>query len=292
MSAWLEASHLRVDVGGAPAIDGLSLAAGGDHVLVLGAARALFGAAAGLRRVTRGDLLVDGRPAAQAVRAGAAACAPLDPPLPPSWSVLEYATWSARVAGQPRRAARELAGEALARMRLTAAAATRLSAAPPVVRRALGVAAALATGARVLLVEDPVGGLPDEAAHLLARTIARAVEDLRTAVFAGRVALESPLALAADEAVVIDGSHVVAQGAPGEIAAGERTLALRVLGDFEAFARAVDASGGRAQVSSGAPPAAHVRVDLGPLAARDLLRIAASSNAVVVELRPIARSFA
>jgi hypothetical protein len=33
-------------------------------------------------------------------------------------------------------------------------------------------------------------------------------------------------------------------------------------------------------------------VDLGPLAARDLLRIAAESRAVVVELRPLARAFA
>jgi hypothetical protein len=35
-----------------------------------------------------------------------------------------------------------------------------------------------------------------------------------------------------------------------------------------------------------------VRVELGPIAARDVLRIAAESQAVVVELRPLARAFA
>jgi hypothetical protein len=36
----------------------------------------------------------------------------------------------------------------------------------------------------------------------------------------------------------------------------------------------------------------HVRVELGPLVAGDLLRIAAGSHAVVIELRPLARTFA
>src|SRR5580704_12086212 len=48
-SPLLAASSLRVDVGGSPAVDGLTLATTGDRVLVLGAARALFEAAAGLR---------------------------------------------------------------------------------------------------------------------------------------------------------------------------------------------------------------------------------------------------
>ncbi len=67
---------------------------------------------------------------------------------------------------------------------------------------------------------------------------------------------------------------------------------MRVHGDVAAFARAVEAGGGRAEVTAGSPPAVHVRVDLGPLAARDLLRIAAGCEAVVVELRPVVRAFA
>jgi ABC-type multidrug transport system ATPase subunit len=288
----LGASGLRVDVGGSPAIDGLTLTTTGERVLVLGAARALFEAAAGLRAASRGELLVEGTSPRAAVSGGAVASASLDPPMPPGWTVLQYVTWSARLAGHPRATARAMAGEALEQMRLERVATTKLGAAAPTTRRAAVLAAALATGARTLLVEDPLPGLPSEAERPFARVVARALGERRVVVFAGRMPLESPLALAADEALVIDGAAVSAQGAPGELAAGERTVALRVHGEVAAFAQAVQAAGGRAEVTVGAPPPVHVRVELGPLAAQDLLRIAAEHDAVVMELRPVARAFA
>jgi hypothetical protein len=91
---------------------------------------------------------------------------------------------------------------------------------------------------------------------------------------------------------VLDRSEVVAQGAPAELAAAERTLALRVEGDVAAFASAVEGLGGRATVTPGAAPPVHVRVELGTITPRDLLRIADEVSAVVVELRPIGRAFA
>jgi ABC-type multidrug transport system ATPase subunit len=288
----LACSHLRVDVGGVPAIDGLTLTSTGEHVLVLGAARALFEAAAGLRPIARGDLFVEGIAPREAICSGRAACAPLDPPLPGTWTVIQYALWSARLAGHERAPALALATDALARLQVTSMAQTKLAAATPAVKRATVLAAALATGATTLLVEDPVLGLPSETGHVLARIAARALEDRHTVVFAARVPLESPLALAADEAMIVDGSQLVAQGAPGELAARERTLALRVHGELGAFVRAVEACGGHVVVAPGAFPPAYVRLELGPLAARDLLRIAAESDAVVVELRPLARPFA
>jgi ABC-type multidrug transport system ATPase subunit len=292
VTALLAASGLRVDVGGFPAIDGLTLATTGDRVLVLGAARALFEAAAGLRASSRGVVLVEGASPGAAVGGGLVACAPLDPPMPPAWTVLQYVTWSARLSGHPKATARGLASEALDRLNLGRVGSTRLGAVAPATRRGTVLAAALATGARTLLVEDPLPGLPSDAAQAFARVVARALGEHRVAVFAGRIPLESPLALVADEALVIDGALVSAQGAPAELAASERTVAVRVHGDVAAFARAVDAGGGRAEVTVGAPPPVHVRVELGPLAARDLLRIAGECRATVVELRPLARSFA
>jgi ABC-type multidrug transport system ATPase subunit len=288
----LAASALRVDVGGSPAIDGLTLATTGDRVLVLGAARALFEVAAGLRAPSRGEVRVEGVAPRAAVSGGIAACAPLDPPMPPAWTVLQYVTWSARLAGHPKATARGMAGEALERMHLGRVAGTKLGGVAPATRRGTVLAAALATGARTLLVEDPLPGLPSEAARPFARVLARTLDDHRVAIFAGRMPLESPLALAADEALVIDRAEVSAQGAPAELAAAERTLALRVQGDVAAFARAVEAGGGHAEVTIGAPPPVHVRVELGPLSARDLLRIAEECRAMVVELRPLARAFA
>jgi ABC-2 type transport system ATP-binding protein len=294
MATLFAVSNLRVDAGGCPAIDGLTLATTGDRVLVLGAARALFEAAAGLRRARRGDILIEGVSPEAAARGGIAACAPLDPPMPPAWTSLQYVTWSARLAGHARATARALALAAVERMQLDRLAQTRLGPAALASRRGTVLAAAIATGAHTLLIEDPLTGLLPEAARPFARVIARALNagDYRAVVFAGRIPLESPLALAADEALVVDGAQVSAQGAPAELATRDRTLALRVHGDAAAFARGVEAGGGTAQVTAGTPAPVHVRVELGPLAARDLLRIAATSQAVVVELRPLARAFA
>ena len=311
MSALLHASSLRIDVSGTPALDGLTMTSTGDRVLVLGAPEALFEASAGLRLAARGELLVEGRSPLDAVRARVAAGAPLDPPMPPRWTPRQYVVWSARAAGHGRAQARELAAEALARTKVESVADTRLGAAALAARRATVIAAALATGATTLLIEDPLTGLPAETAPAFARVLARACADRRTAFFAGRVPLESPIALDADEAIVIAGSRVAAQGAPAELAADERSFSLRVVGDVESFARAVVGHGAR--VLSGlslsepgaaqqagpasAPPrpagrVGQVSIALGPLRTRDLLRIASDSNATVLELRPISSAFA
>lgn len=298
MHPLLAASSLRIDVGGVPAIDGLTVDTTGERVLVLGAARALFEAAAGLRRTARGSLRIDGAEAIEACRACLATGAPLDPPMPPGWTVAQYVTWSARLAGRGRAEARAMASEALERMQLASVAGHRLRGAAKAVRRGTVVAAALATGAPGLLVDDPLAGLPDDAARAFGRVLDRALAGRRAVVFAGRVPLESPLALGSDEAIVVDGARVLARGAPAEIAAAERAYALRVLGDVDAFVRAVRARGGRAEPTAGAPPPVHVRVELEsgasapPLTARDLLGLAAEAGAVVLELRPLARSFA
>lgn len=223
MPAIVTASDLRIDVGGVPAIDGMTLATTGDRVLVLGAARALFQGAAGLRALARGQLHVEGLAPVEAIRAGRASCAPLDPPMPPTWTLFQYVKWSARLAGHSRGTATGLAEDALARMQLTSMGSAKLLRAGVATKRAAVLAAALATGATTLLIEDPLSGLPDESARPFARALSRGLADRRTALFAARVPLQSPLALHSDEAVVVTGSQVAVQGAPAEIAAAERS---------------------------------------------------------------------
>jgi ABC-type multidrug transport system ATPase subunit len=298
----LSAGDLRIDVGGTPAVDGLSLATNGERVLVLGAPRALFEGAAGLRPTRRGELRIEGMAPLAAVRARLAAGAPLDPPLPPRWTVAQYVTWSARLAGHGARDAARLAGDALDALQLGSSAVTKLRLAPLAMRRATVIAAALATAAPAILLDDPLTALPEDAARSFARVLVRSLDApprRRAVVFAARIPLESPLSLAADEALVIDGSHVSAHGPPAEVAAQDKTVALRVEGDVAAFARAVQAEGGRATV--GTPPGEEptrtmgptfVRVELGPLGARELMRIAEQAQAVVRELRPITGVFA
>jgi ABC-type multidrug transport system ATPase subunit len=264
-------------------------------VLVLGAARALFEAAAGLRAIAHGELRVEGLAPGHAIRAGLAASAALDPPVPPSWTFLQYVTWSARLAGHARAAAEALAHEALGRMGQDPLARTRMSGAPVHARRAAVIAAALATGATTLLVEDPLVGLSAEESRSLARRLCGALTGRRAAVFAARVALESPVALAADEAILVDDSRVIVQGRPAEVATRERAFALTLEGDVKAFVDAVQAGGGRLLGAPGAPTGARqhrLSVELGPLATRDVLRIAAELGAAVLELRPLGRAFA
>jgi ABC-type multidrug transport system ATPase subunit len=292
VAALLECEDARIDVAGSPAVDGLTLRTTGEHVLVLGAARALFEAAAGMRAVARGTVRIAGEPATAGVHAGAVAGAPLDPPMPPAWTVREYATWSARLAGHPKKTARALAEEALGRTSLESSAQVRLAQAPLVVRRGVVVAAALATGARVILLDDSMAALPDDLASALGRVLGRALGDRRTIVFAPRLPLASPLALAADEAIVVAGAHVAAQGAPAEIASRSRGFALRVHGDARVFAERAAARGATITAAPNDVTPAHVTLDLGPLSTTDLFALAAEAHAVIVELVPVARGFA
>ncbi len=295
-SVLVAASELRVDVNGAAVLDGITLTSTGEWVLALGAPRALFEAAAGLRAIVRGSLRVAGVASADAARTGVATGAPLDPPLPPRWTVREYVQWSARLSGHSRNAAEAHAAEALGRLELGPYASVHLGTAAIPIRRGAVLAAALSSGARVLLIEDPTVGLGDDVAHAFARRIVLALADRRVIFFAARIPLESPLALAADEAFVLRGSHLAAQGAPAEIAAAERSFSLAVAGDFRAFASALLAEGASLLTPIPDGPAsegaARIAVHLGPLGTSDVLRLAAAHQATVVDLRPIAGAFA
>jgi hypothetical protein len=141
-------------------------------------------------------------------------------------------------------------------------------------------------------VEDPVAGLPSETDRTFARIVVRALAGRRTALFAGRAPLESPLALAADEALVVEGSHLAAQGAPGELASRERAFGLRVVGDVRAFVQLLAARGARLLSPIDAANPGRLSIELGEFDTRELLGIAASCDAVVIELRPLARAFA
>ena len=100
--------------------------------------------------------------------------------------------------------------------------------------------------------------------------------------------LESPLALAIDDALVVRASHVVAQGAPAELAARERAYAVRATGDVARFAKLVEDGGGL--VVPG--PSGEMSVELGAdLKPRDLFALAEDTRAVLVEVLPLGRAF-
>jgi ABC-type multidrug transport system ATPase subunit len=285
----LAAAAARLDVAGVPAVDGLDLRTKGERVVILGGPRALFEAAAGLRNVAHGEVRLLGMAPLDAVRSRAVAGAPFEPPLPPRWSVTEYVTWSARLAGHDRREARARAAEAIEAMELGTLAGASIGGTTPTARRGIVLAAAIATGAEVLLVDDPLGGLADDAVAAFGRVVAKALEARRYAVFASRLPLESALAATADEVLVLGGPVVVAQGAPVAIAAERTAVALKVGGTPEevaAYANAIESQGGRTSVSGQGLGLTHLKVELGPLARKDLFRLALETHTTLLELRP------
>ena len=284
----LEIEDLRVDVDGVPACDGLTLQTRGERVLVLGAPRVVFEATCGLRPVMRGRLHVRGLAAEAAVRGAILAGAPLDPPLPPKWTALEYITWSARLAGRSSSDARSLAKEAVALVALGPVAGATFERMPPHARRGVVVAAALATGASTIVLEDPLAGLPEEIAQTLAKIIVEALAERMWVVFGPRLSLTSPLAMRADEALMVSSSRLDAQGAPAEIAAQGRRYVARIhsTGPLEALGTRLSERGAKMEIQG-----AQVLLDLGSsMTTADLLGLCAELDATVVEMVPLARA--
>jgi len=275
-----------------PAIDGLSLATKTERALVLGAPRALFLATCAQLPVARGKLTIRGQAPEAAVRGKLVAGAPLDPPLPPKWTPLEYATWSARLASVPKADAAAQAAAAIEKLQLAPLAKQPLAKIAPHARRATVVAAALATGAEVIALEDPVGNLPEDVARTWGRFLAQALEGKSWIAFAARLSLTSPLALHAEEAIVVDGgARTLAQGPPAELATLERKFVLRVHGPFPALAPKLAERGARLEQDGASN--ARVVVDLGEtLTTAELLALCIESNVTVVELLPVGRALA
>ncbi|HEY8073412.1 MAG TPA: hypothetical protein VIF62_04870, partial [Labilithrix sp.] len=222
------------------------------------------------------------------VRARTTAAAPFDPPLPPKWTPTEYVSWSARLAGLSRHDAAAATKDALARLQLSPLATTQLARLVPHARRGVVVAAALATGASVLLLEDPIGALSEEAARNFGNVLGSALEGRSWIAFAPRVPLTSPLALQAEEAIVVSGARVDAQGAPAEIAAAVKRFSLRVNGPLDALAAKLTQRGARVHQEG-----TRVLVDLGDsMTTADLLGLAGESQVTIVELHPVSRALA
>lgn len=284
----LRVEDLRVDVDGVPACDGLTMQTRADHVLVLGAPRVVFEATCALRPVMRGLLRVRGEAPEAAVRGRVIVGAPLDPPLPPKWTALEYVTWSARLAGHSSADARRLAADAVARVKLGALAGGAIERMAVHARRGVVLAAALATGATAIALEDPLAGLPEETARSWARMIVEALEGSSWIVFGARLSLTSPLAMRAEEALMVSSSRLDAQGPPAEIAAADRRFVARIhcAGPLDALGARLSERGATMAVQG-----AQVLLDLGAsMTTADLLGLCAELEATVVEMVPVARA--
>ncbi len=283
----LEVVNARIDVEENPVVDGLTLTAAFERTLVLGASSALFRVAGGLSQATHGEVKLMGMTAVAAVRSGVAAAAPLDGALPAKWTPRMYATWSSRLAGKGAGEARGLANAAMDAMKLGPAADVALGKLSSAARRATGVAGALATGAQLVLLEDPTAHLPEEQSRNLATAIVAALSRRAWVLFAPCLQLTSPLSMHADEAILVSGADVLARGAPVAVASRDRTYAVRLAGNVEDFRRLLGDSGSKTEGRG-----SRLVVSLADgTNLRDLLTMAATSSSTIVEVRPLARSF-
>jgi hypothetical protein len=278
--ALLTAHDLRLERGGHDVVAGAAFTLSAERCVVVGAPQALFEAAVGVATPSGGTLDTHGH---TLIHAGAV------PVFPPKWTVLEWLGWRLRLAGVATQAGRD----ALATFGFAQHGLTLLGKAPLLVRKALPLVAALASTAPnpVIAFDDAFSDLDDEAAHLLASTLVRCAATVPWIAFLPFLSLRSPLAVAAAEVVVFDAGVVIAQGAPTELLAPERSYVVRVLGTTLPWAEKLQELGIHLASER---PLSHPQGEgkeltvafAGERGPRDLFALSADSADVIFELFP------
>jgi ABC-2 type transport system ATP-binding protein len=299
----LHAEDARIAIDDVVAIDRLTVRARGDRVLCTGEIEALFAALTavplrsrssrveddelpGEAHVIAGALLVAGRDVAGYEHLAVTGVAPLDPPLPPRWTAHDYVTWSARLAGLPRRASRELAASALERVGLSPVLRRPLNTLDVPARRVLLLAHAIVADPAVIVVEAPVAGLDGPAAAYVMNALSRASEGRGAIVSATRLdpaTADGDLGRAATDVLVFAGGALVLSGAPEELFAGVRVVGVTIRknpGPFrdELLSRGMTVKGGPLRMS----------VTLAAEGTtKDIVAAASKARAPLVEMFPI-----
>jgi ABC-2 type transport system ATP-binding protein len=283
----LAAQDLRVDVDGAVAVEGVTVETRGNSVAIVGDGYGLLRAVAGDAAVRSGSLQIEGLDVSRGeqLRPSAIGMAPLDPPLPPRWTVRDYVTWGARLAGMSRAAARESGDQALSLLGLGKLAGATASTLGLADRRALVLAQAIVARPAVLVAAGPLSGLSGQDAAYVAAVLASAANGRRWIVslsnlYAGSE--ENVLAAQADELLVFASGRLVRRGKLQKIEDGTvgYTLMLRARAtEFKDAlrARGVELSGGPQRFFVELPPG---------MKAQDLVALSAEVGAPLVELVP------
>ncbi len=305
----LEARDATITVDGTAAIERLTLVSAGDRVVVAGDAGALIAALTGVPRSTTragrsaapvadgedppgeayvagGALLLAGKSVADGAHVASTGMAALDVPIPPAWTAEEYATWRTRLAGVDARQARDLALLALGRFGLEASKRRLVSALPLPERRALALAAAVASGPDVLVADAPLSGLDGASSVFVEKAIEAASAGRRTVVSVDRIdgaSAEGALARSASTLVVLRGGELALAGSPRDLFAGARVFVLTVRSNADALRaeladRGIDLRGGPSRFSASLPEGAEPR---------DILAAARAARAAVVEMAPV-----
>lgn len=213
----LEADDLRIDVAGAVALERTSFVAQGRSLVLAGDSTALMSALAGVEPVRSGTLRLLGRDVAKREHLPIVGLAPLDPILAPTWTAMEYLTWSARLAGLPKAGATTLAQEALSSLDLPSLAEAKLGALGLAERRVVVLAQAIVSRPEVLVAAMPLAGLSGAPAEYVLRALERATRDRHSILSVTRTDAPSPehaLVESADEVLAFASGRLVGTGKP------------------------------------------------------------------------------
>ncbi|OIV35304.1 ABC transporter [Mangrovactinospora gilvigrisea] len=238
------------------ALDGvdLDLAQGQVHGLVgpNGAGKTtLLGLLLGLAVPDGGRLEVLGRPAGRVLAAPAGVAGFVDGPgLYPSLTARQNLAALAALRGRDRRDPR--IDEALAEVGLTEVADDKARGFSLGMRQRLGLAAALLTGPRLLVLDEPANGLDPAGKQHVHRVLARLAEEGTTVVLSSH-RMDDLEALCSEVTILATG-RVRFSGPLGKLAAENRELEYRLLASDPAAARRIAAAAEGVRVLEEAAP--------------------------------------
>jgi ABC-2 type transport system ATP-binding protein len=299
----LHAEEAVVAVDDVVAMEKLTVQTRGDRVLCAGDTEVLFAALTGVPLRSRSrTVLEDDMPGEASVMAGAlfvggrdvgkrehfdiVGVAPVDVPLPPKMTVLDYVMWSARLAGETQRNARDLAMGALEQVGLTGAMKREVSTLDIPGRRVLALAHAASADPQVIIVESPLAGLEAGPATFVMNAIARVTHG-RKAIFSVRKlepgTPEGNLALGATDVLVFANGALVMEATPEELFARVRVYGVTIRKNGAAFrdeleARGLGVKGGPLRMSVTLP---------GETTTNEIMVAASKARAPIVEMFPI-----
>jgi ABC-type multidrug transport system ATPase subunit len=283
----LAAQDLRIDVGGAIAIERASFSSRGQSVAILGDEHGILSAIAGGADIRAGTLSILGIEAGEGahLRSNLVGIAAVDPPLPPRWTAREYLVWGARLGGADRVTAARDAALALAEFSLESTAGQHLDALSLADRRVLVLAQAVIARPAVLVASTPLSGLGGREAAYVASAWATACRGRRWIVSLSNLyvgSAESMVAQSADDVLLFSSGRLVRQGKLDRLESGAVGYTVTIRTRIEELraalrARGIDLTGGPGRFFLELPK---------EMKAQDLLSLSVEIGAPIVELVP------
>jgi ABC-2 type transport system ATP-binding protein len=283
----VQADNLRIDMGGAPAIEKATFDLSGDSAVVAGDGYALLAAIAGQAEILTGTLLVLGQPPGGARSRRDIGLAPLDPPFPPAMTVADYLRSSAELCMTRNADARRRATDALKDLDIRYLHGAKVADLSLHERRAIVIAHAIVAQPDLVVASAPLSGLSGEPAAYVTQVLRAATRGRRWIVSVATLHTGSPehaLAARAHDLLVFSSGRLVHTAAsPAQNAAVGYTVTVRGrIAELKAALRqrGIDLSGGPVRFWIDLPEST---------SPSDVLAISLEVGAPIVELCPRVR---